>query len=180
MEELEFIPSSVEKIAQSLHIIVQLQGTLPLSSEALCDKIFSSVGLRFSTVKGIMSRVGAPKNVAPVVHETTSEVKDAPVEIESESEPTEGENDGYRPNPVAAACATQEDFLAKPLSVVGKSFTMTNDEVIRLGSVKIRTVGDFLAVDAAFIKDVYKKKPFLAHHLIAVWKKIKAATNHIT
>ncbi len=58
LDEMEFIPSSVEKIAQSLHIIMQLQGSLPLSTETLCDKVFSSVGLRFSTVKSIMSRSG--------------------------------------------------------------------------------------------------------------------------
>ena len=57
---------------------------------------------------------------------------------------------------------------------------MTNDEVIRLGSVKIHTVGDFISVDAAFIKDLYKKKPFLAHHLITVWKKMRAANKYIT
>lgn len=182
LDEMEFIPSSVEKIAQSLHIIMQLQGDLPLSTENLCDKVFSSVGLRFSTVKSIMSRVGAPKaeasapakeaEVFDVIVEPETGVP-APVDVPKEE-------DGYRPNPAVASCTSQDEFLAKPLSVIGKSFTMTNDEVIRLGSVRIRTVGDFLAVDTVFIRDLYKKKPFLAHHLISVWKKIKAANKHIT
>ena len=180
LEELEFVPSSVEKIAQSLHIIMQLQGNLPLSTEALCDKVFSSVGLRFATVKSIMSRVGTPKAEAPAEKEEVFDVIVEPEAIVPAPVEVTQEEDGYRPNPAVALCTSQDEFLAKPLSVIGKSFTMTNDEVIRLGSVRIRTVGDFLAVDTAFIKDLYKKKPFLAHHLISVWKKIKAANKHIT
>lgn len=65
LEEMEFVPSSVEKIAQSLRIIVRMHGELPLSTDALCDKVFSSVGLRFSTVKGIMSRTGIARPTAP-------------------------------------------------------------------------------------------------------------------
>ena len=182
LEELEFTPSSVEKIAQSLHIIMQLQSSLPLSTEALCDKVFSSVGLRFATVKSIMSRVGAPKT------ETAEPAEDAEVcDVIVEPEPVvpapvdvPEEEDGYRPNPAVASCTSQDEFLAKQLAVVGKFFSMTNDEITRLTSVKIRTVGDFLKVDAAFIKELYKKKPFLAHHLITAWKKIKAANKHIT
>lgn len=180
LEELEFIPSSVEKIAQSLHIIMQLQGNLPLSTEALCDKVFSSVGLRFATVKSIMSRVGTPKAEAPAEKAEVFDIIVEPEAIVPAPVEVTQEEDGYRPNPAVALCTSQDEFLAKPLSVIGKSFTMTNDEVIRLGSVRIRTVGDFLAVDTAFIKDLYKKKPFLAHHLISVWKKIKAANKHIT
>lgn len=180
LEELEFIPSSVEKIAQALHIIMQLQGNLPLSTEALCDKVFSSVGLRFATVKSIMSRAGTPKAEAPAEKAEVFDVIVEPEAIVPAPVDVPQEEDGYRPNPAVASCTSQDEFLAKPLSVIGKSFTMTNDEVIRLGSVKIRTVGDFLAVDTAFIKDLYKKKPFLAHHLISVWKKIKAANKHIT
>ena len=180
LEELEFIPSSVEKIAQALHIIMQLQDTLPLSMEALCDKVFSSVGLRFATVKSIMSRINSPKVEAPTV---AVDVLDTIVEPETvitapSSEPTE-ENE-YRPNPAVASCTSEEEFLAMQLAVVGKFFSMTNDEITRLASTRIRTVGDFLKVDAAFIKDLYKKKPFLAHHLIAAWKKIKTAHKHIT
>ena len=93
---------------------------------------------------------------------------------------TEADDYGYRLNPVVAACANQDEFLAKPLSVVGKSFTMTNDEIIRLSSIRIRSVGDFIAVDAESINDLYKKNPFLAHYLITVWKKMKAANKHIT
>lgn len=179
LEDLEFIPSSVEKIAQALHIIVQLQGSLPLSTETLCDKVFSSVGLRFSTVKSIMSRAGAARDVVPVTPVTVPEIVETPEETTSLPETEVDDDYGYRPNPAVAACANHDEFLAKSLSVVGKSFTMTNDEVIRLGSVRIRTVGDFIAVDAEFINDLYKKKPFLAHHLITVWKKMKAAKKHI-
>lgn len=180
LEELEFIPSSVEKIAQSLHIIMQLQGNLPLSTEVLCDKVFSSVGLRFSTVKSIMSRVSAPKVEVPAEAVEVLDVIVEPETVVSAPADVPKDEDGYKPNPAVASCTSQDEFLAKPLSVIGKSFSMTNDEVIRLGSVRIRTVGDFLAVDTAFIRDLYKKKPFLAHHLISVWKKIKAANKHIT
>lgn len=180
LDEMEFIPSSVEKIAQSLHIIMQLQGDLPLSTENLCDKVFSSVGLRFSTVKSIMSRVGSPTVDVPAEAAEAVDVIVEPETVVPAPAAVPKDEDGYRPNSAVASCTSQDEFLAKPLSVIGKSFTMTNDEVIRLGSVRIRTVGDFLAVDAAFIRDLYKKKPFLAHHLISVWKKIKAANKHIT
>lgn len=180
LEELEFIPSSVEKIAEALHIIMQLQGSLPLSTETLCDKVFSSVGLRFSTVKKIITKASSSRTVTPAATATESESMDEPIEVAPASQMVSDDSAGYKPNPVVAACENQDEFLAKPLSVVGRSFTMTNDEVIRLGSVKIRTVGDFISVDAAFIKDLYKKKPFLAHHLITVWKKMRAANKHIT
>lgn len=179
LEDMEFIPSTVRKIAQSLYIIVQLEDALPLSADVLLDKVFSSIGLRFSTVQSIVSRVSVPKKDIPVAPAVIPEEVAPTVTIESETQGTSS-NEGYKPNPVVAACENREAFLSKQLSVVGKSFTMTNDEVIRLGSVKIRTVGDFIAVDTAFIRDLYKKKPFLANHLISVLKKMKAASNHIT
>lgn len=179
LDDLDFEPSSVRKIAQSLYIIVQLDGMLPLAAESLYDKVFSAIGLRFSTVKNIVSRVATSRDIVPVASITSSENVEASTEDTPVPTSKSNDNDGYRPNPVVA-CASQDEFLAKTLSDVGKSFTMTNDEIVRLGSVRIRTVGDFLAVDAAFIKDLYKKKPFLARHLITVWKKMKAANEHIT
>lgn len=62
LNELEFIPTSVEKIVQALHIIMQLKNHLPLSTEVLCDKVFSAIGLRFSTVKSIIARMAGQKN----------------------------------------------------------------------------------------------------------------------
>ena len=173
LDELEFIPTSVERIAQALHIIMQLQGCLPLSEEKLCDKVFSSVGLRFTTVKSIMSRSGTQRVAPQAESGNASEVIAGPIIVSKEE-------NGYRLNPAVASCKSRDEFLKKPLSVVSKFFSMTNDEVVRLGSVRISTVGDFLAVNEEYIKDLYKKKPFLSNHLISAWKRMKAANKHFT
>lgn len=173
LEDLEFIPSSVDKIAQALRIIMQLKDDLPLSVDTLCDKVFSSIGLRFSTVKTIISRIGSQFTpiTVPQTTENSTAVTTLPNFIHTDK-------DDCRPNPVMTACASQVDFLEKSLFVVGRFFTMSNDEIIRLGSAKIHTVSDFLSVNPEYIQTLYKKKPFLAHHLITVWKKMKAAKEH--
>ena len=175
VEDLEFIPSSVERIAQSLHIIMQMQGSLPLSAEMLCDKVFSSVGLRFSTVMSIMAKVGVPKVQTSAVSVTDPKTMPEPIE----GIPAAVVQSGYKQNPIVATCSSQAEFLEKSLAVMGKSFGMTNDEIVRLGSVKIRTVKDFISLDASDVKDLYKKKPFLANHLISILKKMKAANKHM-
>ncbi len=169
IDELEFIPESIEKIAEALYIIVQLKGYWPVSNEVLFDKVFSSIGIRYSTVNSVISRskTSSQKSDDIISDVMETEVADMP------------EGEGVRVLPKEAV-QSRESFLQKPLSEVAKFFSITRDEVERLASAKIRTVGDFISVDEAFIRDLYKKRLFLAPHLVSAHKKLKAAVNELS
>lgn len=182
LEDMEFVPSTIRKIAQSLYIIVQLEDTLPVSAEVLYDKVFSSVGLRFATVKNIITRAEKPKVsttnpdtppatcASPIPSNPSSpsqEKKDIPAKHDKDS----------TVNIMGLKFKNRAEFLETLLLYVGRPFGMTLDEQSRLKSVKIRTVGEFINVDAAFIHTLYKKKPFLADHLIEVLKKMQRTSD---
>ncbi len=81
--------------------------------------------------------------------------------------------------PVAADKRSRGDFLAKLLMPACKPFGMNEAEAVRFNSAGIRTVGEFLAMNSTTIREMYKKKPFLAHHLIAVQRKAQAEVDKL-
>lgn len=182
LENLEFTPFTVRRLVQSLFIIVQLEDTLPISAEVLYDKVFSSVGLRFATVRNIISRVGkqtisATTPAAPPVT-TASHTTIAPSSSNQVKQdiPNKPVNESAV-HIMGLKFKNRAEFLETLLLYVGRPFGMTLDEQSRLRSVKIRTVGEFVDVDEAFIRNLYKKKPFLADHLIGILKKMQTASN---
>ena len=57
INELSFIPRSIENIAMSIKIALQCANCIPMPIDDVLDKIFSSFGLRYTTVKTIVNKV---------------------------------------------------------------------------------------------------------------------------
>lgn len=57
LNELEFRSQSVEHIAQCIQIAVNYADIIPMETDNVLDKIFSSFGIRYSTVKSILKEV---------------------------------------------------------------------------------------------------------------------------
>ena len=58
------------------------------------------------------------------------------------------------------------DFLAKKLSHAGKKFGITDVELERMATIKIRTFGDLVQASDLALTQAFGKKAFLANHLI--------------
>ncbi len=63
LDDLEFRPQSVEHIARCIRIAIECADDIPMDIDSVLDKIFSSFGLRYSTVKDILGKAPA---VTPV------------------------------------------------------------------------------------------------------------------
>jgi len=137
---------------------VQFETDLSPDWEVLMDKIFESVGLKYSTVSSMIGRNKPKKSTEPVV-EVEPEV--APVRTEEQQEPA----------PVVPRIK-RADFLAKKLSHAGKKFGLTDVELERLATIKIRTFDDLVKASDATLTKVFGKKAFLASHLIQTRNKI--------
>ena len=64
------------------------------------------------------------------------------------------------------------DFLAKKLSHTGKKFGLTDVELERMATIKIRTFGDLVQASDMALTKAFGKKAFLANHLIQTRDKI--------
>jgi hypothetical protein len=92
------------------------------------------------------------------------------VEVEPEVAPVRTEEQ-QEPAPVVPRIK-RADFLAKKLSHAGKKFGLTDVEVERLATIKIRTFDDLVKASDATLTKVFGKKAFLASHLIQTRNKI--------
>lgn len=66
----------------------------------------------------------------------------------------------------------KSDFLAKKLSHAGKKFGLTDVELERMATIKIRTFDDLVNASDETLTKVFGKKVFLADHLIQTRDKI--------
>ena len=66
----------------------------------------------------------------------------------------------------------KSDFLAKKLSHGGKKFGLTDVELERMATIKIRTFDDLVNASDETLTKVFGKKAFLADHLIQTRDKI--------
>jgi len=158
MEELSFEPTSIGQFANVLSMAVQFEADLSPDWEILMDKIFESVGLKYSTVSSMIGRNKPKKSAEPVV------------EVESEVTPVKTE-EPQEPAPVVPRIK-KADFLAKKLSHTGKKFGLTDVELERLATIKVRTFDDLVKASDATLTKVFGKKAFLASHLIQTRDKI--------
>lgn len=175
LDELEFRPQSVERIAQCIRIAIECADVIPMSLDSVLDKIFSSFGLRYSTVKNILDKAPA---TTPVKEKTV--VKPV-VDTVTEQPKTETHVDMFdveAPKPKKIKMSKSE-FLATPISAKAKLFGITVDEQMRLFSAKIKTCGDFLQMTEQDLRDIFKKKLFLANHLYQAQQKMKAAVEEM-
>lgn len=159
IEDLSFEPCTIEQFSRVLSMAVKFEEELSADWETLMDKIFESIGLKYSTVSSMISRNQSKKNVN---HVDTEEEPEAVVVRE-----------GNTPAPTPCIAQMKKaDFLAKKLSHTGKKFGLTDVELERMATIKIRTFGDLVqATDSTLIK-VFGRKAFLAIHLIQTRDKI--------
>lgn len=157
MEELTFAPSSIEQFTKVLSMAVQFEGQLSEDWELLMDKIFESVGLKYLTVSSMIGRNKPVKSFKPAVPESKLEIKD-----------------DVQPHEIAPIVPRMKksDFLAKKLSHTGEKFGLTDVELERLATIKIRTFGDLVKASDEVLTKVFGKKIFLASHLIQARDKI--------
>lgn len=158
MEKLSFEPTSIGQFANVLSMAVQFEADLSPDWEMLMDKIFESVGLKYSTVRYMIGRNKPKKAVEPAV-EVELNVASAKKEEQQETVPV-------------VPRIKKADFLAKKLSHTGKKFGLTDVELERLATIKIRTFGDLVKASDATLTKVFGKKAFLASHLIQTRDKI--------
>jgi len=158
MEELSFEPTSIGQFANVLSMAVRFEEDLSPDWELLMDKIFESVGLKYSTVSSMIGRNKHKKSAEPVVDDG-SEVKIVSADEQQELAPV-------------VSRIKKADFLAKKLSHTGKKFGLTDVELERLATIKSRTFDDLAKASDATLTKVFGKKSFLASHLIQTRDKI--------
>ena len=161
IDELGFEPCTIEQFSRVLSMAVKFEEVLSADWEILMDKVFESIGLKYSTVSSMINRNKPKQSVQSI----TAESVDEPVEDSEESEP--------EPAPVPAVPRMKKvDFLAKKLSHTGKKFGLTDVELERMATIKIRTFGDLVQATDSDLTKVFGKKAFLANHLIQTRDKI--------
>lgn len=161
IDELGFEPCTIEQFSRVLSMAVKFEEVLSADWEILMDKVFESIGLKYSTVSSMINRNKPKQSVQSV----TAESVDEPVEDTEKIEP--------EPAPVPAVPRMKKaDFLAKKLSHTGKKFGLTDVELERMATIKIRTFGDLVQASDMVLTKVFGKKAFLANHLIQTRDKI--------
>jgi len=161
IDELGFEPCTIEQFSRVLSMAVKFEASLSADWEILMDKIFESIGLKYATVSSMISRNQPKKNAQPVVTETVDEPVSTVADEEVASTPTP-----------TVPRMKKADFLEKKLSHTGKKFGLTDVELERMATIKIRTFGDLVKASDGILTKVFGKKAFLANHLIQTRDKI--------
>lgn len=152
-----FEPTSLEQFARVLSMAVRFEDELSGDWEPMMDIIFESVGLKYSTVSSMIHR-NKPK-------ETEISVSIAP-------QPTIGDDVVENILKPSIPRMRKSDFLAKKLSHGGKRFGLTDVELERMATIKIKTFDDLVKASDETLTKVFGKKVFLASHLIQTRDKI--------
>lgn len=168
LDELEFAPKSIERIAQAIKIAVECSESIPMDINDVLDKIFSSIGLRYSTVKNIL---GKSTIVTPVKEKKV-------VECVTEDNTEEVYVDFDEPKQKKFKMSKSQ-FLSMSIQAEAKFFGITVDEQQRLASARIKTCEDFLRMTEQDLREIFKKKLFLANHLYLAQQKMKAAVDEM-
>lgn len=169
LDELEFKPQSVERIAQCIKMAIACSNVIPMSADYVFDKIFSSFGLRYSTVKNILEKSSAPvREKAPLESVTQMVIQEPVVEAATDMIDLDAPKS-------KKLKMSKSKFLAMSIHAEAKYFGITNDEQMRLASARIKTCGDFLQMTEQDLTAIFKKKLFLANHLYQAQQKMKAA-----
>ena len=161
IDELGFEPCTIEQFSRVLSMAVKFEEVISTDWEPLMDKIFESVGLKYSTVSSMINRNKPKQSVQLVTTESVDEQAEDAEEIEQE----------LAPAPTIPRIK-KADFLAKKLSHIGKKFGLTDVELERMATIKIRTFGDLVQASDMDLTRVFGKKAFLANHLIQTRDKI--------
>lgn len=157
IDALRFEPCSTDHFARVLFMAVMFEKELSDDWKVLMDKIFESIGIKYETVSSMISRYQPEKSVQPVVTESEHEA-----EIETE----------FQPNTPVVTNMKKADFLAKKLSHAGKKFGLTDVELERMATFRIRTFGDLIQTSDNTLEKAFGKKAFLANHLIQTRDKM--------
>ncbi len=155
--DLVFEPTTVEQFARVLSMAVKFEEELSDEWEAIMDRIFESVGLKFATVSSMIRR---------------NKPKDNEICVSADPQPTANENTVEDAPKATTPRMKKSDFLAKKLSHAGKKIGLTDVELERMATIKIRTFDDLVKASDDTLTKVFGKKAFLASHLIQTRNKI--------
>lgn len=155
--DLIFEPTSIEQFAKVLLMAVKFKKELSCEWAIIMDMIFESVGLKYATVSSMIRR-NKPK-------ETETSFSVAP-------QPATSDDTAVDAPKTDAPRIKKSDFLAKKLSHAGKKFGLTDVELERMATIKIRTFDDLVKASNETLTKVFGKKAFLAYHLIQTRDKI--------
>ena len=157
--ELTFVPTSIKQFAKVLSMAVRFETKLYVDWEQLMDRIFQSVGLKYSTVTSMIGRNRHKQLSDPTIADQQPEITN---ELDLQLQE-------YAP---VVSQIKKADFLDKKLSHTGKKFGLTDSELERMATIKIRTFGDLVKASDKTLTTVFGKKEFLASHLIQTRDKI--------
>lgn len=157
VDSLSFKPSSIEEFINAISIVRDNEKDIPVNVDTLYNAIFEAIGLHYSTVKEILSR-----NIVTI--------------DDSSAENEAGARDSLtKATEQVAPKEKKEDFLAKKISHVAKKYGITNSELERLATGKIKTCRDFVEATDEKLTNLFGKKAFLGNHLIQARDKMKSA-----
>ena len=156
VENLIFEPTSIEQFARVLSMAVTFEENLPDNWELMMDKIFESIGIKFSTVSSMIRRNKPQTEAESIPVDPQPEVKEAVKSVST----------------LAASRTKKSDFLAQKLSPTGKKYGITDVELERMATNKIRTFGDLVGATDDTLTKALGKKAFLVSHLIQARDKI--------
>lgn len=154
LDTIQYEPTEVSEFADTIKAICLSSHTLNIDATNLFDKAFEAIGLRYDTVRRILD-----KNRANVTSNVISEEKNEQEKIAEPIKPIQ--------------VITKTEFMGKKVSHLAKQFGITDSELERLASVKVKTCSDFLKLSGSKIVSIFGKKAFLANHLLQVQKKVQ-------
>lgn len=157
ISNLIFKPTTIEQFAQVLSMAVKFEEELSDEWEIMMDMIFESVGLKYSTVSSMICR---------------NESKESEISIPAAPQPATSDGTVKDAHQTDTPCMKKSDFLAKKLSHAGKKFGLTDVELERMATIKIKTFDDLVKASDETLTKVFGKKAFLAYHLIQTRDKI--------
>ena len=160
IDVLSFEPCTIEQFSQALSMAVKFEWQLA-DWETVMDKIFESIGLKYSTVRSMIGRNKSEKSARSVATEEAKELVS-----------TAGKKETSSASAPTIPRMKRDAFLAKKLSHAGKQFGLTDVELERMTTMKIRTFGELVQADDNTLTKVFGKKAFLANHLIQTRDKI--------
>ena len=157
ISNLIFEPTTIEQFSRVLSMAVKFEEELSDDWEIMMDMIFESVGLKYSTVSSMIRR---------------NKPKETETSVPAESLPASSDGTKDDAPKTDATRMKKSDFLAKKLSHGGKKFGLTDVELERMATIKIRTFDDLVNASDETLTKVFGKKAFLADHLIQTRDKI--------
>lgn len=162
VHKLEFEPYTIEQFLQVLSMAIKLKEELAGDWEIVMDKIFESVGLKYSTVNSIISKNHSKENLAIVV------------ELIDDLFPKARFNEKPSTSKSLVSHAKRVDSLVRKLNKTKNKFGFIDLEFEGTSTIKIKTFGNLIRDNEIILTKVSGKKAFLVEQLVQTINKAMA------